>query len=230
VRRFVLFDLDDTLIDRQRALRTWIADFGAKLRLGAGLSAQAGADVEAWLGETFAAGARPWHFQTLRERLALAESADQLWRRYYLDLAERVHCPPAVLAGLDELRDRGWAVGVLTNGPVDAQQVKLRRTGIVEHVDAWCISGELGVHKPDAAVFAEAIRRCGIPEDGVGWMVGDNPVADIGGGRAAGLRTIWISGGRPWPGPGPDADLTVPDAAAAIRVLLTLDGDASARR
>ncbi|MER5627063.1 HAD hydrolase-like protein [Streptosporangium sp. NPDC002544] len=29
-----------------------------------------------------------------------------------------------------------------------------------------------------------------------GWMVGDHLVADIGGGRAAGLRTAWVDRGR----------------------------------
>ncbi|MCG5217746.1 HAD hydrolase-like protein [Streptosporangium soli] len=33
---------------------------------------------------------------------------------------------------------------------------------------------------------------------GVGWLVGDNLVADIAGGNAAGLRTIWVDRGT-WP-------------------------------
>ncbi|MEV7969644.1 HAD hydrolase-like protein [Sphaerisporangium sp. NPDC088356] len=35
--------------------------------------------------------------------------------------------------------------------------------------------------------------------DGGGWMIGDNLVADVTGGRAAGLRAIWVDRGT-WPG------------------------------
>ncbi|MEV6983037.1 HAD hydrolase-like protein [Sphaerisporangium sp. NPDC051017] len=50
--------------------------------------------------------------------------------------------------------------------------------------------------KPDIGLFEIAARRCGMDLAGGGWMVGDHLVADIGGGRAAGLRTIWIDRGR----------------------------------
>ncbi|MFG1827149.1 HAD hydrolase-like protein [Microbispora bryophytorum] len=34
--------------------------------------------------------------------------------------------------------------------------------------------------------------------DAGGWVIGDNLTAEIAGGRAAGLRTIWINRGT-WP-------------------------------
>ncbi|WP_244301673.1 HAD hydrolase-like protein [Microbispora triticiradicis] len=41
--------------------------------------------------------------------------------------------------------------------------------------------------------------------DAGGWVIGDNLIADIAGGRAAGLRTIWIDRGA-WPDQEHDAD------------------------
>ncbi|MEU3521166.1 HAD hydrolase-like protein, partial [Streptomyces sp. NPDC006654] len=52
-----------------------------------------------------------------------------------------------------------------------------------------------------------------------GWMIGDNPAADIGGGHMAGLRTIWVRG-RPWPDLLPAPHRTVDDVTDAITILL----------
>ncbi|WP_345042487.1 hypothetical protein [Streptomyces sannanensis] len=43
---------------------------------------------------------------------------------------------------------------------------------------------------------------------------------DVEGTRSAGLRTIWISRRAGWPYELPEPDRTVPDALAAIRLLL----------
>ncbi len=53
-----------------------------------------------------------------------------------------------------------------------------------------------------------------------GWLIGDSPEHDVAGGRAAGLRTMWISRQQAWPNGEPQADRTVPDALAAISLLL----------
>ena len=77
------------------------------------------------------------------------------------------------------------------------QTEKMRRTGLDQVVDAVCVSEDLGVRKPDARIFQEAARRCGVPL--AGWMVGDSPQADVLGGAGVGLSTIWLSRGRSWP-------------------------------
>ncbi|WP_405140663.1 HAD hydrolase-like protein [Sphaerisporangium sp. NBC_01403] len=54
--------------------------------------------------------------------------------------------------------------------------------------------------------------------DGGGWVIGDNLIADVAGGRAAGLRTIWIDRGT-WPAVEHNADHVVPDVTHAIEIL-----------
>ncbi|MEV4251143.1 HAD hydrolase-like protein [Streptosporangium canum] len=51
-----------------------------------------------------------------------------------------------------------------------------------------------------------------------GWMVGGHLVADIGGGRAAGLRTVWVDRGT-WPGQEHEADHVVTDVLQAMGIL-----------
>ncbi|MEV0625819.1 HAD hydrolase-like protein [Nonomuraea wenchangensis] len=50
------------------------------------------------------------------------------------------------------------------------------------------------------------------------WMVGDHLVADIGGERATGPRTIWVDQGT-WPGHDHDADHAVTDVLQALEIL-----------
>ncbi|MYY13487.1 HAD-IA family hydrolase [Streptomyces sp. SID4919] len=211
----VLFDLDNTLVDRQLALARWAASFRSRHRLGQ--------EDEAWLTDQLAERAAPGDFEAIRERLRLVEPATVLWDRYCTDVAAAVVCPPVVLAGLETLRADGWRIGIATNGAVDIQRAKLRATGIADRVDAVCTSQEVGARKPGSALFAEALRRCGgLDGGGRAWMVGDSAVNDIGGGRAAGLRTVWIDRGAAWPRELPEPDHQVPDARTAIDLLYSL--------
>ncbi|MFD6227022.1 HAD family hydrolase [Streptomyces sp. NPDC060232] len=211
MKPFVLFDLDNTLIDRKLALVEWAAEFCALRGLGT--------QEAEWVRQLFKDRAGPGQFVEVRERFGFAEPAEQLWRDYCSDIAASVHCPSDVLVGLDELRAAGWRIGIATNGAADIQWAKLRATGIARRVDAVCISEEVGARKPDRVFFLEAIRRCKGDAGGTGWIVGDNPVTDIDGGRDAGLRTVWINRGVVWPDGCLAPDHEVSGARAAIDLL-----------
>jgi FMN phosphatase YigB (HAD superfamily) len=169
--------------------------------------------------ETDADGSVPMDvfFGLVRERFGLAEPAEELWRSYRARLPYLVSCPGEVLDGLDRLRAAGWAAGIVTNGMADNQTGKIRRTGLAERVDGWAISGAEGVRKPDVRLFEIGARRCGRSLAGGGWMVGDDPEKDVVGGRAAGLRTIWIDRGV---AVADGADHVVTDVVAAMGLLM----------
>ncbi len=58
--------------------------------------------------------------------------------------------------------------------------------------DAVIISGDVGVNKPDPAIFAPALAQTGLEADEV-LFVGDSPQDDVAGAKAAGLRPVLIS-------------------------------------
>jgi putative hydrolase of the HAD superfamily len=63
----------------------------------------------------------------------------------------------------------------------------------MEHwFDCVVISGELGVTKPDARIFREALGKLAMEGENV-WHVGDNLATDVGGARAAGIHSIWLN-------------------------------------
>ncbi|MFI7324212.1 HAD family hydrolase [Streptomyces rubiginosohelvolus] len=207
-----LFDLDNTLVDRRGALAVWAAEFTTRHGLED--------EERTYVLGLVAQRAYPSTFDVIRTRYRLPMSTAELWHTYRTDIAALVSCPAEVLEGLDELRAAGWRVGVATNGAADIQRAKLRATGISERVDGVFVSEEADARKPQTRHFALAAARCGTVLGDGGWMVGDNPVTDIGGGRSAGLRTIWIGNGRSWPPDVPGPDHVVAHARAAIDLLL----------
>jgi putative hydrolase of the HAD superfamily len=86
-------------------------------------------------------------------------------------------------------------VVVVTNGPPDIQRLKLEQTGLSDLFSAVVISGELGLGKPDPAVFLHALELVDTPPDRA-VMVGDSWQRDVVGALATGVEPIWLSHGR----------------------------------
>ncbi|MER5974599.1 HAD family hydrolase [Streptomyces sp. NPDC002055] len=209
--RTVFFDLDGTLADRQSALSDALTGLCRSRALSP--------DAEQWLRIQLADRATVGDFVRLQDAFGLEVSAADLWQEYVDLMAAAVACRPEVLEGLARLRAAAWTVGVVTNGAGDIQRAKLAATGLADVVDGVAVSGDLEIRKPDRSLFELAASRCGVSLADGGWMVGDNPAGDVGGGQQAGLRTIWLRG-RPWPDGLPAAHHVVDDVTDAITILL----------
>ncbi|MFH8470354.1 HAD family hydrolase [Streptomyces sp. NPDC017991] len=209
--RLALFDLDGTLIDRQTAVGDALTELCRAHDFNT--------PTEQWLRAALVDRANPDDFVRLRDIFGIAVSAAQLWQEYVDLMAAAVTCRPEVLAGLARLRAAAWTIGVITNGAGDIQRTKLARTGLTGMADGVAVSGDLEIRKPDRRLFELAATRCGVSLADGGWMVGDNPAGDIGGGQRAGLGTIWLRG-RPWPDELATPHHVVDDVTDAITILL----------
>ncbi|WP_101789161.1 HAD family hydrolase [Nonomuraea indica] len=212
MQRLALFDLDRTLIDLDAAFVMWAEEFAEQRRLGP--------EGVAWLVSLDRAGHphREVFFGKVREHFRLTEAVEELWAAYRHRMPYLVQCYPRVREALTALRDTGWRIGIVTNGTADNQLGKLRRTGLADAVDGYAVSGAEGIRKPEVGIFEIAAERCGTSLAQGGWMVGDNPIADIGGARAAGLRAIWINRGTR-PVNKHQADHVVTDVIEGIAIL-----------
>jgi HAD superfamily hydrolase (TIGR01549 family) len=206
-----LFDLDNTLADRAAAFERWVGVFTAHFDLPDEAATP-------WMLEADGDGFAPRleFLAAVRERLHLTPTVAELVEWYDATYPASYVREEDSIEALERLREAGWAVGVVTNGRTTQQMEKMRRTGLDHVVDAVCVSEALGVRKPDRRIFEEAARRCGTELHG--FMVGDSPTADVGGGKAAGLRTVWLARGRHWDsGPAPDVVVgTVSEAVAHL--------------
>jgi putative hydrolase of the HAD superfamily len=211
VARLALFDLDGTLVDRQTAVRDALTALCRAHNFDAA--------TEQWLRAELVDRANLDNFVRLRDVFGLAVPAGQLWQEYVDLMAAAVTCRPEVLEGLARLRAAAWTIGIVTNGASDVQRAKLAATGLARLVDGVAVSGDLEIRKPDQRLYELAASRCGRSLADGGWMTGDNPAGDIGGGHSAGLRTIWLRG-RPWPDGLKAAHHAVDDVTDAITILL----------
>jgi HAD superfamily hydrolase (TIGR01549 family) len=205
-----IFDLDNTLIDRSASVRRWAAEFLELHRLDPGEAA--------WLIEADGDGVipRPSFFGSVRERYGFDQPLERLLADYRERIVALIDLDPAVPDALGRLRGQGWRIAIATNGTTDQQLAKIHRVGLGDHVDAVAVSEEVGAAKPDRRVFEVAAQRCGAGLADGGWMVGDCPVRDIAGGRAAGLATIWVHRGRAWDGSAPSPDAVVDDVSESV--------------
>jgi len=179
--RAVFLDLDDTLFDRDAALRRWAASMLPALD----------ADDEAWLAACDGRGhrARLAFATDVVTRFGLPLLPEVLASAFSLQLAAHVERE----AGVRELIARlaiQTRVAIVSNGSGAAQRMKLRRLGLDQLVHAVFISGELGCEKPAPEIFQHALRWAGQPASQC-LFVGDDPVLDIQPAAALGLTTAW---------------------------------------
>ncbi len=92
-----------------------------------------------------------------------------------------------------DLLSTDYTLGVVTNGNAD-----VRRLGMMNYFKFALCAEDLGIGKPDAAPFLEALRLGGAAAQRA-VHVGDHPVDDIAGAQRAGLRAIWYNPqGKAW--------------------------------
>ena len=189
----LLCDLDDTLADRQAIFDTWTESFLAEI-------GQDSSEASSWLIELDARGYTPRDefFIQVLERFMLEMPVEEMAERYHRDYVQSFYCSTETVSALRRARGAGFKIAIVTNGPTRAQAAKIAAAGIGDLVDTCCISEAEGFWKPAPELFRIAAGRCGEPLEGA-WMIGDNPVADIGGAAALGISTVWIPLGRTWP-------------------------------
>ena len=82
-------------------------------------------------------------------------------------------------------------IGVISNGFSDTQYRKLKFSGLQKYVTRIIVSEEIGISKPDPAIFQYAVRETGAT--GIQLMVGDNFSTDILGAVKSGWHAIWLN-------------------------------------
>jgi putative hydrolase of the HAD superfamily len=89
------------------------------------------------------------------------------------------------------LRQRGYKLGVVSNGFARNTVLDLERTGLFRYFDAVVVSSDVGFRKPEPVVFRKALEKLAV-HPGNAVMVGDNEAEDISGAKELGLSTVLI--------------------------------------
>ncbi len=196
---WLLLDADGTLFDFRRAER--IALDQAQVRLGLVPSEDFRATyhaINAALWREFEAGGlgarqvRDCRFEDLLEHLGIAGDASVLSEAFLGDLVRETQFLDGAGALLERLKDKVGMV-LLTNGFADVQRARIARLRLEDAFDHIVISEEVGVAKPDCAIFETALKRMGHPDKRAVLVVGDSLSSDITGGFRAGIDTCWFN-------------------------------------
>lgn len=99
-----------------------------------------------------------------------------------------------VLPAMDILKQQGLTLGIISNMNTSADEI-VENMGLAPYLDFAVTSGGVGVEKPHAPIFREALRRSGAsPEDTL--HVGDQLTSDIAGAMNAGIAPVLIDRDR----------------------------------
>ncbi len=199
--RAILFDLGGTVLEERgydlaAGVRALLCDPGFRTRRRAG-------DLDAVLRELKTAidrvqrtnaaefSMRRWLEAELGPAPAatLAAAEALLWERS----AELVPMPGAA-EGLAALGAGGVAAAVVSNAVFASETLaaELARHDLPGGFAFVLSSADLGIRKPDPAIFREALARLGA-EPETTWFVGDSFANDVAGAHAAGLTPVWLS-------------------------------------
>ena len=105
---------------------------------------------------------------------------------------------------------------MITNGASSEQRLKITTVGLDRFFPEPLISDEVGVQKPDPAIFEQALTTLEVlASDAV--YIGNSFVNDVEGAAAVGMDTIWLD--HHGSGPPPEAATTPTLTTASLRAV-----------
>ncbi|PON22335.1 hypothetical protein TGAM01_v208818 [Trichoderma gamsii] len=150
--KVIYFDLDGTLFDHDHSLRQAISAIHKKY------SAPTEKTIEGNKADT-----RKIHliFRSLGLPKPSLDEVQQV-RDAYRALYRANRRPTAgSVETLVRLRERGYRIGIITNGQIQGQTEKAKAIGILHLTDRIITSEEAGHRKPDRRIFQYAIEQLG---------------------------------------------------------------------
>ncbi|HXG09748.1 MAG TPA: HAD family hydrolase [Gemmataceae bacterium] len=188
----LVFDLDDTLYLERDYVRSGFAHVARLVEARCG---RCQGEIFAFLWDLFSRGERGHTFDRLRE------SYPDVARHFRVgDLVEsyRSHPPaisllPAAAQLLEACRRRGVRVGLLSDGPLPAQQAKVRALGLDRFLDPIVLTDAWGREfwKPHPRGYQLFSERWGLAPRQLAY-VGDNPCKDFLAPRRRGWRSALL--------------------------------------
>jgi putative hydrolase of the HAD superfamily len=187
----VLFDLDGTLLNRDKSIEQFIdAQYD---RLNQHLSHVSKIDYANRFIELDSHG-HVWKDKVYQALVAEFRIDAISWQELLHDYETQFqfHCVPFpfLVEMLNNLKEQGYLLGIISNGRGEFQMSAISGLGIKDYFDVILISETEGVRKPQPEIFHRAMTKLAVsPQESV--FVGDNPEADILGAKSAKMYTIW---------------------------------------
>ena len=198
--KFLLFDLDHTLLD---------FDAAEDVALTQLLKEEGVTDIQAYKDYYVPMNKALWkdlelkkitkqelvntRFSKLFEHFGIEKDGTYLANRYQFYLAQQGQVFSGAIELLDALIDRGYELYAATNGITAIQTGRLAQSGLAPYFNQVFISEQLQTQKPDAQFYERIGARIPNFNKKYALMIGDSLSADIQGGKNAGIDTVWYN-------------------------------------
>ena len=198
--KFLLFDLDHTLLD---------FDVAEDVALSHLLKEEGVEDIQTYKDYYVPMNKTLWkdlelkkitkqelvntRFAKLFAHFGIEKDGAYLAERYQFFLSKQGQIFPGVEDLLKKLIHQGFELYAATNGITYIQTGRLEQSGIAPFFKEIFISEQLHTQKPDAAFYEKIGARIPNFDKNHALMIGDSLTADIQGGNNAGIDTIWYN-------------------------------------
>ena len=198
--KFLLFDLDHTLLD---------FDVAEDIALTQLLEEEGVEDIQTYKDYYVPMNKLLWkdlelkkitknelvntRFAKLFAHFGIEKDGAYLAERYQFFLSKQGQIFPGVEDLLKNLIHQGYELYAATNGITYIQTGRLEQSGIAPYFKEIFISEQLHTQKPDAAFYEKIGARIPNFDKNQTLMIGDSLSADIQGGNNAGIDTIWYN-------------------------------------
>lgn len=196
---WLILDADGTLLDFQRAEAAALGKTLIQMGLQSpGNFSDTYHAINDSLWREFEAGilcaheVRTQRFMRVFEELGIAGDSNAFSEAFLKNVIHESTFIDGAESLLARLEKRVGLV-LLTNGFADVQRSRIARLELADAFDHVIISEEVGVAKPDRAIFEIAFERMGRPDKAHVLIIGDSLSSDIQGGLNYGIDTCWFN-------------------------------------
>ena len=197
---FVLFDLDGTLFDYEKAekiaFEKTFGNFGLQNNLSKLNREYRLINEKIWQdfqnGKISATKLRTERFRILCDKEKLKILPEELSENYLQNLAGCSFLLDGALETVSYFCQK-CKLALITNGLADVQHSRIENSPLKNYFQDIFISEEIGIAKPDVRIFEHIFSQFASYEKTESLIVGDSLSSDISGGINFGIDTCWFN-------------------------------------
>ncbi len=193
--RGIFFDAADVLYRRPEPTSRYVANLLGEIGMSTQLSAEDQARHKALRSQAMRGRVGPdeyWDQLLLMLGVAAAEERKMLAGKINA-YSNNVIAIPGGREALAELKRRGFVLGIVTDTmyPVEVKMRWLDQVGVAEFIDVVACSTVLGAHKPDSAMYLNAVQQANLTPAESAFVGHD--AGELEGARQTGLATVAVN-------------------------------------
>ncbi len=197
---FLFLDLDDTILDFQKAehiaVRRAISEAGAEAT-DAVCARYSAINKLHWemleRGELTREEVLVGRFRMLFDELGIAVDATAVARNYERLLGMGHYYLPGAEETVKAVLFGKYRLFLASNGTASVQHGRMTSAGLYPYFEQVFVSQEIGHNKPSRAYFEGCFARISGFDPQKAMIVGDSLTSDILGGIHAGIKTCWVN-------------------------------------